>query len=65
MPQLNVYKSSKKTIYLCGLKVFRDKVGFRISYNLGEKGRKSDIAYCKVDSDMGKFFDRILKSKSK
>ena len=66
MPKLNVYKSKGRTIYLCGLRVFRHKDGLIVlTYDKGDaKGMKKDIAYCEQGSDVEKFFDRLLKTKA-
>jgi len=62
MPKLNVYKSKGKTIYLCGLRVFRDKdEKIVLAYDKGDaKGKQKDIAYCERGSDVEKFFNRLL-----
>lgn len=62
MPKLNIYKSKGRTVYLCGLSVYRHKDGrIVLTADRGDiKHKKNDIAYCERGSDIEKFFEKML-----
>jgi len=61
MPTLNVYKSKGNTVYLDGLRVFKNTTGYiALSY---QKGGKNRICHIEKGSNAEGFFKELLKFK--
>lgn len=64
MVTLNIFKSSGKTLYLSGIRVFTHNDGrIVLAYQKANKKQEKDICYIQKGSDADKFFRKMLKGK--